>query len=189
MKKLWQVLLLSLFVIILILIKVGSQNSQASNIISALNTTPSPTPSSSSFGGNGGSISTAPTPTPYVPPNPFSYTPLPTNTGGPENDISEVSFTESRNTAQIDDYITFNVTIQNVSSHDKVLNNLCFQSSDGNFGCVWNIHLAPGQTYSASNVGSWTSGGTKDIWVTWSQDPINSYQPLRSKTLMVNILG
>src|SRR5579872_1730722 len=74
---------------------------------------PSPSPSfSSSFGQN----SNQPSPTPQDTTEVFNYSPLPTNRGGPENDVEQTApISVSRNTAQVDDYITFTTTIQNVA--------------------------------------------------------------------------
>lgn len=119
----------------------------------------------------------------------FSYTPLPVYRGGPGNDIEEVAFGASRYSAQVDDYITFTVTLKNIAPYNKRIIEMCFESTDGNFGCLRNINLAPGETYTSNNLGRWTSGGNKNIWIKWSQDEINYYQPVHSKTLHVNIIG
>lgn len=134
------------------------------------------------------SLSSAPAPT-RIFTNPFAFTPLPA-VNGPENDIVETQpLTASRPAAQVDDSIIFSVTIQNHASYNKDIQTLCFESTDGNFGCAWGINLAPGQTYTIQNVGTWTTGGVKDVWITWSQDGINFYQPLHATHAQVSILG
>jgi hypothetical protein len=121
--------------------------------------------------------------------NPFNYTPLPVNTGGPAGDISEVGpLTANRTSAQVDDYITFTATIQDRAPYNKTLQNVCFESSDGNFGCKWDIELTPGQTYTINNLGNWTSPGTKNVWITWTQDGINYYRPVNGRTARVFIV-
>lgn len=118
----------------------------------------------------------------------FNYSPLPADNNGPQNDISEISLISNRSTIQVDDWATFSVTIKNIASYKKAIQALCFESTAGNFGCDWGINLSPGQTYTANNVGSWTSAGRENIWVTWTQDGINWYQPLNSHTLSVNVI-
>lgn len=132
--------------------------------------------------------SATPTPTIPISANAFNYTPLPA-ISGPQNDIAEIQpLTASRPSAQVDDYITFSVTIKNVSPYGKLLQNVCFESTDGNFGCQNAIPLIPGQTFTLNNVGTWTTPGTKNIWITWSQDGFNYYQPVDGKTIRVTIL-
>jgi hypothetical protein len=168
-------------------------NHQSTSFAQSLDPTPTPTPPIQQNSGGGGSGSgTQPTPTQEPLPNvgqPFNYTPLPSNQG-PEHDIAEVEpLTASRKSAQVDDSITFSVTIKNQASYNKLLYDVCFESTDGNFGCQFGISLAPGQTYALNNVGTWTSGGSKNVWITWSQDDINYYTPQNAKTVTVDILG
>lgn len=152
--------------------------------------------SSPSGGGfSGGSSNSSSSPSPSVNPlanpslNPFNYTPLPANQG-PENDIAESQpLTASRNTVQIDGWVTFTTTIKNQASYTRTLYNLCFESTDGNFGCIFNITLAPGQTYTFNNVGSWVHSGEKQIWVTWSPDNVNYFTPVNANTVTVDVLG
>lgn len=136
------------------------------------------------------SLMMSPTPIPTIPVsgNAFNYTPLP-SISGPQNDIAEIQpLTASRPSAQVDDYITFSVTIKNVASYGKLLQNVCFESTDGNFGCQNAIPLIPGETFTLHNVGTWNIPGTKHIWITWSQDGFNYYQPIGGKTISVSIL-
>ena len=124
-----------------------------------------PTSAQTSLSTSTTSQSTAQTPT-QTPTNPFAFTPLPAVTG-PENDIIETQpLTASRPAAQVDDSIIFSVTIQNRAVYNKDIQTLCFESTDGNFGCVWGINLAPGQTTTIQNVGTWTQGGVKNVWIT-----------------------
>lgn len=133
-------------------------------------------------------LSLTPTPTP-APSNAFNYTPLPA-VNGPENAIIEVTpLTATRSIVQVDDSVTFSVTLQNRASYSKELKTVCFESTDGNFGCQWGINLAPGQTFTINNVGTWTQGGTKNVWVTWSQDGMNYYQPRAAQTATIQVLG
>lgn len=162
-------------------------------VVSDSATTPtitlSPTPVTQQFSSQGNTQATTPTPT-ITTINPFLYTPLPTNRGGPENDIIETSpLTASRMSAQVDDSITFSVTIKNQAPYNKRLWDFCFESTDGNFGCIFGIQLASGQTYTLNNVGTWTNPGIKRIWVTWSQDFINYYTPLNATILSIQIIG
>lgn len=161
-------------------------------VVSDSTTTPtislSPTQLPQQFS-QGNTQATTPTPT-ITTTNPFLYTPLPTNRGGPENDIIETSpLTASRMSAQVDDSITFSVTIKNQAPYNKRLWDFCFESTDGNFGCIFGIQLASGQTYTLNNVGTWTNPGIKRIWVTWSQDFINYYTPLNATILSIQIIG
>lgn len=143
----------------------------------------------SQFSGGGGGAAPTATPTPFSA-NPFDYTPLPVNRGGPENDISQSApLTASRGSAQVDDFITFTAGIKNIAPYQKNIQSLCFESSDGNFGCVWGIILQPGQSYGLQNVGSWTSGGQKKVWITWSQDGQNYYRPTGSSSVTVTIIN
>lgn len=120
--------------------------------------------------------------------NPFGYEPLP-QTRSQSTDIKEISpLTASRTGAQVDDYITFSVTIKNVAPYTKMIEQLCFESTDGNFGCQWGVPLIPNQTFTINNVGSWTTGGTKSVWITWSQDGFNYYEPTNANHVLVNIV-
>ncbi|HVZ11696.1 MAG TPA: hypothetical protein VG965_01580 [Patescibacteria group bacterium] len=154
--------------------------------------TPTPADSGSSNGQSGGFSSgdSAPTPTPTVSSvNAFEYTPLPSD-HGPEQDIAQVGpISASRNTVQVDDSVAFSVTIKNEASYNKDIQSLCFESTDGNFGCIFGINLAPGATYTANNVGTWTSGGAKKVWIDWTQDGRNFYSPVSGSSALINVLG
>ncbi len=161
---------------------------QISSSTSSLSTSSSTTIPANSSGTNNLSTSSINSiPTPIT--NSFNYTPLPTNDGGPQNDISESSpLTVNRSTIQVDDWATFSVTVKNVATYNKMIQALCFESTAGNFGCDWGINLAPGQTYTANNVGSWNTTGIENIWVTWTQDGTNWYQPLGANKVSVNVI-
>lgn len=184
-----------LFIIITFAI-IGIFSMNAKNATAQVVDTPTPTPSVSTNQSNQtqsssqfSSSENQPTPTPIPPSSPFNYMPLPA-THGPEQDITEVTpLIASRSSAQVDDWISFTTTIKNTSVYTKNLQTVCFESTDGNFGCDWGISLQPGQTDTINNVGSWTSGGTKNVWITWSQDGINYYQPMDATTVTINILG
>ncbi len=121
--------------------------------------------------------------------SPFNFTSLPTNTGGPQNDIYESNqLTVNRSTVQVDDWVKVSVGIKNVATYNKTIQALCFESTAGNFGCDWGINLTPGQTYYANNIGSWTTTGTQNIWVTWTQDGVNWYQPLNAHIVSINVI-
>lgn len=150
--------------------------------------TPSPSITSLSLGG-ASSNQNNPTSTPKRT-NPFNYTPLPNNRGGPENDIVESGpLTASRTSVQVDDSIGFSVTVKNVAPYDKIIKEFCYESTDGNFGCAFNVRLSSGQEYTYNNVGTWTTGGSKRVWVEWSQDLVNFYEPINANSVLVNIQG
>jgi len=125
-----------------------------------------------------------PTPTPVV--SPLSV--LPTAGGGPRNDIVEVQqITASKSVAQVGDDINFSVTIKNQSPYKKLVKQLCFNSSDGNFGCTMDFNLYPDQSFNFNNSGRFTSGGVKTVWITWTQDGQNFYRPVGGATTTVTI--
>ena len=109
--------------------------------------------------------------------------------GSPQNDISETQITESQTSTQVGQDVTFTVTLTNNAPYYKFISAICFESTDGNFGCSSGMNLSVGQSFTISNSGRWTSGGAKNIWVTWSQDDTNYYRPLNSKPLQVLIKG
>lgn len=173
-------------------VKSQVETTPAPTSVPVITDTPVPTPSTApqqfSPGGGGGG-SPQPTPTP-VSLSPFNYMPLPVDRGGPENDIVASSpLTASRTSAQVDDFISFSTQLKNVAPYRKTLQSVCFESSDGNFGCVWYVHLDPGQTFDFNNVGSWVTGGDKNVWVTWSQDGFNYYRPKGGNMVTVHIIG
>lgn len=134
------------------------------------------------------SIPNQSTPTPIPPKSPFNITPLPA-IHGPRYDITESQpLTVNRDIVQVDDWVILSAQIKNNAAYNKTLQYLCFESSDGNLGCTWNVNLAPGQTYSLQNAASWITGGTKTVWITWSQDGFNYYEPVYSNRVKVNVL-
>jgi hypothetical protein len=122
---------------------------------------------------------------------PIKSTPLsilPTAGGGPRNDIIEIQqITASKPVAQVGDDIGFTVTIKNQAATKKLIKQLCFNSSDGNFGCTMDFNLYPGQSFNFNNSGRFTSGGIKTIWITWTQDGQNFYRPVGGGTAQVTI--
>lgn len=136
-----------------------------------------------------------PTPTPFPAPNPtatpVTYTPpaaLPTAGGGPRHDIIETGhISASQPVAQVGDDIGFTVTIRNQAATKKHIVQLCFNSSDGNFGCTLDFNLYPDQSFNFNNSGRFTSGGVKTVWVTWTQDGQNFYRLVDGRSAQVTI--
>lgn len=113
---------------------------------------------------------------------------LPTAGGGPRHDILEVGhISASQPVAQVGDDIGFTVTIKNQAATKKHIVQLCFNSSDGNFGCTLDFNLYPGESFNFNNSGRFTSGGVKTVWVTWTQDGQNFYRPVDGRTAQVTI--
>jgi len=113
---------------------------------------------------------------------------IPTAGNGPRNDIVETQGISADITvAQVGDDIQFTVTIKNQAPYKKLIKQLCFNSTDGNFGCTMDFNLYPDQSFTFNNSGRFTSGGYKTIWITWTQDGQNFYRPLNSSTSRVFI--
>ncbi|KKT60909.1 MAG: hypothetical protein UW52_C0015G0009 [Candidatus Gottesmanbacteria bacterium GW2011_GWA1_44_24b] len=137
------------------------------------------------------------TPTPTLTPIPtvtptviqsYQFSVLPTAGGGPRNDIVEVQhISASKSVAQVGDDIGFSVTIKNQASSKKLVKQLCFNSTAGNFGCTMDFNLYPGQSFNFNNSGRFTSGGAKTVWITWTQDGQNFYRPVDGRTVTVTI--
>lgn len=168
---------------------VGQHNDIAQIIAQELGSpTPTLTPASPAGG---------PSPTPLfiqqITPTstPIKSTPLsvlPTAGGGPRNDIVEVGhISASQPVAQVGDDIGFTVTIKNQAASKKLIKQLCFNSTDGNFGCTMDFNLYPDQSFNFNNSGRFTSGGVKSIWITWTQDGQNFYRPVDGRTANVTI--
>lgn len=110
------------------------------------------------------------------------------NQNGPRDDIIEIShISAAPTTAQVGEDIGFSVTIKNQVSYKKLIQLLCFNSSDGTFGCARNFNLYPGESFQFNNSGRFTSGGIKSVWITWSQDGQNFYRPVNGGTAKVTI--
>ena len=105
----------------------------------------------------------------------------------PRYDVAQVALTTDKVDAQVGEDVTFTVTLKNVSSQKKNMEAVCFQSSDGNFGCLDDFNLQPGESFTFSNSGRWVSGGTKSIWITWSQDNVNFYRPLNASRISISV--
>lgn len=113
---------------------------------------------------------------------------LPTAGNGPKNDIIEIThLSVSKPIAQVGDDINFSVTIQNQAPYAKLIKKICFNSTDGNFGCTQEFNFASMQIQNFNNSTRFTTGGVKTIWITWSQDGINFYRPVNSGTTSVTI--
>jgi hypothetical protein len=107
----------------------------------------------------------------------------------PRYDIVQIApMTVNQSDAQVGEAVYFSTTIKNVSNKNKVLPEVCYESTDGNLGCIDNVHLAPGDILPMSDFGVWTSGGTKQIWISWTQDNVNYYRPANSQVGTVNIV-
>lgn len=105
----------------------------------------------------------------------------------PRYDVAQIALTADKVDVQVGEDVTFTVTLKNVSLQKKNMEAVCFQSSDGNFGCLNNFNLQPGKSFTFSNSGRWVSGGTKSIWITWSQDNANYYRPLNSSRISISV--
>jgi hypothetical protein len=105
----------------------------------------------------------------------------------PRLDISQLDISSNMSSAQVGQDVNFTVTIQNNSRYKKFVSAICFQSNEGNFGCSQGVNLSVGQIYNINNSGRFTSGGTKNIWITWTQDDTNYYLPLNSKSANIFI--
>lgn len=108
---------------------------------------------------------------------------------GGRSDILQVGQIQvSQSEAYTGDDITFTIIIQNQAPYKKFVRQLCFQSSEGNFGCSPGFNLDPGQVFSISNNGRFASSGTKSVWITWTQDSTNFYSPVNSHPVTIQIL-
>jgi len=133
-------------------------------------------------------LTSTPTPTIYQTVIQSNTTVIPTAGGGPRNDIIQVGqIKSSQSVAQVGDDISFSVTIRNQAPYKKLVKQLCFNGTDGNFGCTLDFNLYPGETKNFNNSGRFTSGGVKTIWITWTQDGQNFYQPLGAGSVNVTI--
>ena len=121
----------------------------------------------------------------------FGYFPVAmqtANASSPRSDIIEIQkITASTQAAQVGEDISFIVTIQNKAPYKKHIMSICFNSSDGNFGCQNGKNLGPHEKFNINNSGRFTSGGTKKIFITWTQDKVNYYRPLNAGTASVFI--
>lgn len=112
-----------------------------------------------------------------------------TNATGGRRDIVQIgAITVSQKEAYTGDDITFTVTIQNVASYKKFVRMLCFNSNEGNFGCSPGFNLGPGQVFTISNSGRFTSSGIKSVGISWSQDNVNYLAPVNASAVSVTIL-
>lgn len=107
----------------------------------------------------------------------------------PRNDIILENISADVSSVQVGQDINFTITVKNVSPNKKFIKAMCFESSDGNFGCQRNFNLDPNQAFSFSNSGRWTSGGIKSIWIAWTQDGVNYYIPRNSQMLQILIIN
>ncbi len=131
----------------------------------------------------------SPTPTAQTPTNITSaINPLPTAGGGPQNDIIEIQqISPSQPVAQIGDDITFSVTIKNQAPYKKFIQAICFNSSDGNFGCAQGKNLGPGEVFNINNSGRFKTSGIKSVWITWTQDNQTYFRPVNAGSATITI--
>lgn len=112
-----------------------------------------------------------------------------TNPNGGRTDIVQIGqITVSQPEAYTGDDITFTVTLENVAPYKKFVRQVCFNSNEGDFGCTPGFNLNPGQVFSLSNSGRFTSSGVKFVGVSWTQDNVNFYSPLDASSATVTIL-
>lgn len=109
-------------------------------------------------------------------------------TGG-RADIEQIgTITVSQQQAYTGDDITFTVALKNTASYKKFVRQLCWESTEGNFGCSPGFNLDPGQVFQISNNGRFVSSGSKSVWVMWTQDSTNFYTPVDTMPVRVQIL-
>lgn len=107
----------------------------------------------------------------------------------PRYDIAETQhIVATKPAVQVGEDVFFTATIKNVSSNPKHLTQLGYESSYANIGLINDIDLGPGQSFSFGGMGVWHEGGPENVWVTWSQDRVNFYRPLNSKTVQVYVV-
>ncbi len=130
-----------------------------------------------------------PTPTTQAPTNVISsVNALPTAGNGPQNDIIEIQqISASQPVAQTGDDVTFSVTIKNQAPYKKFIQAICFNSSDGNFGCAQGKNLAPGEVFNINDSGRFKASGIKSVWITWTQDNQTYFRPVNAGTATVTI--
>lgn len=133
-------------------------------------------------------ISPSPTPTPTIILSQSYSNPLPTAGNGPRNDIVEIQpITANKSVAQVGDDVSFTVTIQNQAPYSKNIQAICFNSTEGNFGCQNGKNLGPQETFNINNSGRFYSGGAQSVWITWTQDNVNYYRPLNATAATITI--
>jgi len=102
--------------------------------------------------------------------------------------IKEVSkITAGKTAAETGEEVYFSTAVKNVGSKKKFLTHICFQYNGGNFGCILNTNLDPGQEFAFGNSMTFTKPGNYSVWITWSQDGTNFYRPLSGSSAIVKI--
>lgn len=102
--------------------------------------------------------------------------------------IQEVQkITANKTTAETGEQVDFNVTLKNVGDKKKFLTHICFQYSGGNFGCLLNKNLFPGEEFNINNSMIFPNPGNYSVWVVWSQDKTNFYRPVKGSTSTVTV--
>lgn len=96
--------------------------------------------------------------------------------------------TASQSKVETGEQVDFSVTLKNVGNKKKFLTHICFQYSGGNFGCILNKNLFPGEEFGFSNSMMFPNPGTYQVWIVWSQDKTNFYRPINggSAPIIVN---
>jgi hypothetical protein len=106
---------------------------------------------------------------------------------------SKFTITESkklssdRATAQTGERLSFYAGITNTGQNKKFLTHICFESSNGPFGCIRNHNLGPNESLSFSNSATFNKVGNYIIWISWSQDGVNFYKPNNASSIKVEI--
>lgn len=105
--------------------------------------------------------------------------------------VQTQSMVVDKTKAQTGEQVHFTTKIKNQGSVMKHLTNVCFNHSGGvTFGCLngpQGPNLDPGQEMEISNTAVFTLPGTYYVWLTWSQDATNFYQPQGSTSVQVVI--
>lgn len=101
-------------------------------------------------------------------------------------EVGKISADKSE--AQTGETVNFSVTLKNSGSEKKFLTHICFNYNGGNFGCVRNINIYPGDSFNVNNSMMFPSPGIQSVWVTWSQDGNNFYRPTNSGTTRVSVI-
>ncbi len=92
-----------------------------------------------------------------------------------------------RTQAETGEEINFYATLENQGTKKKFLTHICFNYNDGNFGCILNKNLFPGEKFSFHNGMIFPRPGAYSVWITWSQDSTNFYYPINGGKAKVEI--
>ncbi len=110
------------------------------------------------------------------------------NSASPKYTIFEIEkISADKSFAQTGETVNFTATLKNTGSVKKFLTHICFNYSGGNFGCVRNINLGPGEVFNINNSMMFPDPGKFSVWITWSQDHTNFYRPSGGGTASVQV--